>query len=129
MARPIWPPQFPKIPLRGDYSRGVANNIVRSQPDAGPVKLRLSAGKKPHVESVSLLFRSSALYKDFESWFLDKRSGLAGGAMCFEWKDVMTGETVVARLAPRSDEAYFSVSPFEKTLDAWIVSLSLEILP
>ena len=129
MARPIWPPQFPAIPLRGDSSGGVENNIVRSKPAAGPVKVRLSAGKKPHVETVSLLFRSSAQYKAFEDWFHDKRSGLAGGAMCFEWKDVMTGQTVAARLAPKSDEAFFSVSPFEKTLDAWVVTLNLEILP
>lgn len=129
MPRPIWPPEFPGIPLRGDYSRGVANNIMRSAPDAGPSKIRLSAGRKPATETVSLLFRSSEQYRAFENWFHDKKSGLAGGAMCFEWKDVMTGKAVVARLAPRSDDAFFSVSPYEKTIDVWTVTLTLEIMP
>lgn len=129
MPRPIWPPEFPSIPLRGNYSRGIANDIMRSAPQAGPSKIRLSAGKKPALETVSLLFRSSAQYKAFENWFHDKHSGLAGGAMCFEWKDVMTGSTVVARLAPQSDDTFFSVSLFERTVDVWTVTLTLEILP
>jgi len=40
MSDPIWPAVLPQVPIKDGYSEEPQDNVVRSQPDAGPGKSR-----------------------------------------------------------------------------------------
>lgn len=128
MPRPVWPPSFPRIPLAAGYAEGVANNIRRTQPSAGPAKVRLKAGTAPDVTTATLLFSGYAQYRDFWSWFNDRKNGLAKGAKCFDYTHPLSGETLTIRLAAASDDNFYAAAPFQGTTH-WAVSLTMEVMP
>ena len=129
MPRSIWPPSFPQIPLVDGYAENQANNTRSAKTDAGPSKVRLKAGTAPDHISATILFDGYEQYQDFHAWFNNKTTGLAGGVMCFDYMHPLTGKTLTIRLAPMSDDSFFSAAPYRNAASVWAVTLNMEIMP
>lgn len=120
---PIWPSSLPLAPLRDGFGDTAPSNLLRSETDTGPAKVRRRGGAKPH--SVSCTYVLTDEQADiFESFVVNT---LSGGSLCFDWWHPVLGRYVRARLAP-SDSGLFTRSYWGNSLD-WQYSVSLEYWP
>ena len=124
---PVWPPSIDSTPLADGYSEGFPNNTTRSQPDAGPAKVRLSAGMRPARFSASWLFRTYADLQVFRAWVNNRTTGLAGGVRSFEWTHPITRQALRMRFVPAGEESLFSATPVGAR--AWRVDAQFEVMP
>lgn len=123
MSVAIWPLTIPQKPQRSGYGWKEPNELLRSEMDSGPAKVRPRGKAKPVPETQVYIMTTEqlAMFRAFV------RDTLATGALCFDWPHPVLGRYVRARLVGQSD-AIYSVSPWNKT-NAWQVSLTMEIWP
>lgn len=128
MAGAFWPLTLPQKPLISGYSETMPSNLLRSETDMGPAKVRRRGGAKPVVAQASYIMSSEQV--ELLDTFVYETIG--GGAVCFDWPrpKFKTGDGVYvrARLVPSSDGLYTRTS-VDDTTDFWNVTLSLELFP
>lgn len=130
MASAIWPFSLPQAPIINGYKEQMPSNIIRSDAEYGPAKVRKRGGAKPVTVNASYILSTE------EAEILDNFvfNTIAGGAICFDWprprfSKMKEGNRYVrARLVPSSDSIY-SKSIVNDTVDFWKVELTLEIFP
>jgi hypothetical protein len=116
----VWPPTLPQAPLLDGFEVQDGNQVIRSQIDAGPEKVRqrFTAAVDPITCRYGPLTRAqkqtlSGFYKNVAS------------AIAFDWPDWSLdppGQVVRARF--RDPPRYTPVTP-----DIWFASVSLQRLP
>lgn len=117
----IWPLVFP-CPLLSGFSGKTPNNLIRSDMDTGPAKVRRRGGAKPRQVQASYMLSREQL--SILSVFVGET--IADGAVCFDWPHPTLGRYVRARMVGGSDGLY-SVSPVSPEL--WQVPLTIEYWP
>lgn len=131
MASVIWPLTLPQTPVINGYKEQMPSNLIRSDAEYGPAKVRKRGGAKPVTVNASYILSTQ------EAEILDDfvYNSIAGGAICFDWPRPRFSKTkegdnryVRARLVPSSDSLY-SKSNVSNTVDFWQVDLTLEIFP
>ncbi len=116
----VWPPSLPQMPLN-NYSENAGAIIIRTQPDAGPSKMR-RRGQRPDQLSVQYNM-STAQVETLRDFILDTLRGTTR----FGYTHPRTGLIVEARVVPQGDGQLFTVAYLLP--DYWQVSLQLEVLP
>lgn len=130
MATFVWPPSLPQSPIANGYKESMPSNLIRSDAEYGPAKVRKRGGAKPIVVSASYILSTE------EVEILDEfmYESIGGGAICFDWPRPRFSTTqdgtryVRARIVPSSDSLY-NKSNVGNTVDFWQVDLNLEIFP
>lgn len=119
----IWPTELPQAPLRDGWSDTAPNNLLRSEMESGPMKVRRRGTAKPHVVACTYVFddKEAALFENFAL------NTLAGGALAFDWWHPVLARYVRARLMPEGD-GLFSKQYWGGTY-AWQYGLSFEYWP
>jgi hypothetical protein len=120
MATIDWHTSLPQSLLVDGYRQEPADNLLRSQMDRGPAKVRKdsSAGPRPVSGSILVTAAQLATYKSFH------KTTLLDGALRFNWVDPDDGTTAVEMRIVKS-----SWAPANKAATRFIISLELEILP
>lgn len=119
----IWPLMLPQRPQKTGFQEKAPNNLIRSDMDTGPAKVRRRGGAKPWQVSASYVLTAEQL----ASLNLFATETIANGALCFDWPHPVRNEYVRARLVGGSD-ALYSPQPWGATL-AWQVTLTIEWWP
>lgn len=113
-----WPVTLPTTPLQDGYSETLPNNIIRTQMDKGPAKVRKRMTS--NVRPISCAFvLTTAQLAIFESFFI---TDCAYGAIHFDWAHPRTGSTLDFRF---TDQPKYE--PMSGT--DWYVTFNLEQLP
>jgi len=120
MALYTWPPSLPQRPLTS-YSETSGAIILRTQPDAGPAKMR-RRGKRPDTLDVQFNM-SSTQVETLKGFVIDTLRG----TVRFNFTHPRTLENVEVRVVPQGDGALFSLSYLLP--EYWQVALQLEVLP
>ena len=55
MAGAIWPLTLPQLPLVSGYSESMPSNLIRSETDTGPAKVRRRGNAKPVTVQASYI--------------------------------------------------------------------------
>lgn len=120
---PLWPLDLPQAPLRDGWSDTAPDNLLRSDMESGPAKVRRRGSAKPRVAACTYVMNAeeAALFEDFAL------GTLAGGALAFDWWHPVLGRYVRARLVPSGDGLY-SRSYWGGTY-VWQYSLTIEYWP
>ena len=125
----IWPLNLPQSPLTSGYTESTPSNLLRSETDTGPAKVRRRGGSKPITVNASYIMSTA------ETKILDKfvDESISEGAICFDWPrpkwlNIQGTNYVRARLVPQSD-ALYTRSNVDETTDFWKIQLQLEIFP
>lgn len=118
----IWPLALPQCPKISGFSEKSPNNLVRSDMDTGPAKVRRRGGAKPWQVSATYILTKAQL-STLQAFVADT---LADGALCFDWPHPVKGNYVRARLLGGSDSIY-EATP--STPDIWTVPLNIEYWP
>ena len=128
MAGAIWPLTLPQTPLISGYSESMPSNLIRSETDTGPAKVRRRGNAKPVTVQASYILNTVQM--ELLDTFVYETIG--GGAVCFDWPRPRfksgDGRYVRARIVPSSNGLY-DRSVVDSTTDFWNVTLSLEIFP
>ncbi|HRI77598.1 MAG TPA: hypothetical protein PLX33_11510 [Alphaproteobacteria bacterium] len=114
---PTFPDTLP-APLANSFQEQPANNIVRTQMDVGPAKVRRRTTS--NVSSIRVAYVLSAAQVDEIQTFFAEDT--AGGALGFDFTHPRTGATVTAR---------FNEPPQYASMNGlyYQVTVSLEVLP
>lgn len=119
MASETWPASLPQNMLMDGYSHSAANNILRTNMDAGPAKQRrrFTSGPQPVTGKI---FVNDTELETFKDWYVDD---LLEGALRFDWVDQDDGTTAV--------EYRFTSQPTWEPAGPgyWFINLPLEIMP
>lgn len=126
----IWPLSLPQSPITNGYKESMPSNLLRSEAEYGPAKVRRRGGAKPVTVKATYILSTE------EVEILDKfvYESIGGGAICFDWpRPRFSGSSngskyVRARLVPSSDGLYIKTN-VGNTVDYWQIELSLEIFP
>lgn len=126
----IWPPSLPQSPITNGYKESMPSNLLRSEAEYGPAKVRRRGGAKPVIVKATYILSTE------EVEILDKfvYENIGGGAICFDWPrprfsvSSNGSKYVRARLVPSSDGLYIKTN-VGNTVDHWQIELSLEIFP
>lgn len=102
---------------RNGFSESPPNNLVKSDMDAGPQKVRRRTTANTRAASL-VLFLTTAELATLETFFV---TTIYSGALPFDFTHPRTGETVEARITEPPE--YSS----EETM--WQVTIKMEILP
>lgn len=116
----IWPPTLPQMPLN-NYSETTGVLVIRTQPDAGPAKMR-RRGQRPDTLNVQYDM-STAQVETLRSFIQDTLQGTTR----FGYTHPRTGQVVEVRVVPQNDGQMFTTSYLLPNY--WQVSLQLEVLP
>lgn len=116
----VWPTSLPQKPLT-NYSENTGVLVIRTQPDAGPAKLR-RRGQRP--DNLSVQYNMSTSQVETLRGFIQDT---LRGTTRFGYTHPRTGQVVEVRVVPQSDGAMYTVSYLLP--DYWQVSLQLEVLP
>ena len=92
---PNWPVTLPVYPLLEGYRETPPNQIIRSQMDQGPAKLRRRTTAAVRLFQVGFMLSQSQI-DDLENFYL---TTLVGGALSFDFTHPRTGATVTCRFA------------------------------
>ena len=130
MATFVWPPALPQSPIANGYKESMPSNLLRSEAEYGPAKVRGRGGAKPVKVTASYILSTE------EAEILDRfvYDSIGGGAVCFDWPRPRFStyhegiKYVRARIVPSSDGLY-TKSSVGNTVDYWQVELTLEIFP
>lgn len=113
-----WPASLPPTPLAAGYADTPPDNVLRTQMDAGPAKLRrrTTAAVRPLVAPLLLTSAQVATLDTFYS------STLEDGALAFDWTHPRTGAAISCRFL--QPPAYGDPNG-----DLFFVTCQLEVLP
>lgn len=118
MTTPLFPEALPNV-IMGDYSYKQANNLIRTEMESGPAKVRRRFVSVPTDVNVSWKF-SRAELAIFENFF---RNTIYDGATWFQIKLVNgAGETLCTA---RFKEAYDASTDAKE--HSWVVRGKLEV--
>lgn len=94
----LWPASLPQIPLLEGFAYQIANNVVATEMDAGPPKVRRRFTSQPVRARISHLFTEDqrTTFDDFV------RNDLAGGALTFAAPHPISGNLAEMRFDPTS---------------------------
>ena len=128
MAGAIWPLTLPQSPLVSGYTETMPSNLLRSETETGPVKVRRRGGAKPIVAQATYVLSSEQT--DLLDTFV--YGSIGGGAMCFDWPRPKFKKSEVsyvrARLVPTADGMYAKYA-VDGSNDFWKVTLTIEMFP
>lgn len=119
----VWPPTLPVYPLADAYSEGLPNNQLRSQPSAGPAKVRPKGSPGPRPLRASFLLTSDQVDTLYEF----AETTLGHGTLRFQWTHPRTGATIETRMVAAGDKLV-DVAPVNGGLQ-WTADIVLEIMP
>ena len=119
----LWPTAIPQAPQRDGWSDSAPDNLLRSDMESGPAKVRRRGNAKPYVAQATYVMNDEEA-AIFEAFALQT---LAGGALAFDWWHPVLRRYVRARLVP-AGEGLFSRSYWNGTY-AWQYSLTIEYWP
>lgn len=121
MPIPSWASQaLPQVPQKG-FSESLGLNIIRSNPDAGPAKMRR---KGTRVNTMDLSFiMTTAQCAVLETFIEDTLLGVKR----FTFPHPRTFTNVEVRIVPGSDGEFFKLQYLAPGF--WNTSLKFEILP
>lgn len=119
----IWPLALPQKPQRSGYSKKIPNNLIRSDMDTGPAKVRRRGGAKPEQVTGTYILTSEQLAV-LETFV---KETIAGGALCFDYPHPQTGAHVRARLVGGSDS--ITEAQLWGNTNALQVTLTIEYWP
>ena len=124
----VWPPSLPQSPIANGYKESMPSNILRSDAEYGPAKVRKRGGSKPITVKASYVLTT----EEVETLDNFVYNNIGGGAICFDWPRPRFShggsKYVRARIVPASDGLY-DKSVVGNTVDFWQVELTLEIFP
>lgn len=113
-----WPTGIPDYVLQNGYTESPPNNIIRTQMDKGPAKIRRRT--TANVRPISAMMELTAEQVEiFDSFFVDD---CKDGSLRFEWNHPRTGAPVEFRFVGQPE--YTPIGG-----DTWIVRFNLEIMP
>ena len=116
----IWPPSLPQKPNQ-DYSETSGVNVIRTQPDAGPAKMRRRSNR---VKTLSMVFdMTTAQVETLESFI----ENTITGTIRFGFNHPRTNQIVEVRIVPQEDGKFFDLTYFIEGY--WKVSITFEVLP
>lgn len=107
---PSWPETLPAPQWQG-FQAEFQDNVIRSQMDSGPGKLRRRFSAAAMYYPVTWMFTRPQL-QEFYNWFVDE---VFSGSISFSWTHPITGLTVIARfrkppsIKPVSDQVLKTV--------------------
>ncbi len=115
---PAWPGALPTAPLIAGLRETLADNVVRTQMDQGPAKVRRrSTG---NVKSLQVQYILTAAQKDLLITFFV--TTLVDGSLSFDFDDPLAGSSATVRfIGPPTFNAVNATT--------WSTALALEILP
>lgn len=113
-----WPTGLPQRPLADGFTESPQSNVVRSDMDVGPAKMRRRYTATVRTYSMELLLSTSQV-ATLETFY---RTTLAE-VDPFDWTDHRTGSAASYRF--RSPPAYTEAG----APDYWRTTLDLEVLP
>ena len=131
MAEPMqWPVGLPQSPQRSGFSRGLANNAMRTTMESGPAKVRRRSSSNPCSLTATYILKDrmvcplggvvnqKALFEDFYA--------IVDCAMSF-WVPDPEDSTryILVRIMADADERGVSMTPL--ALHLWSVTLKLEV--
>lgn len=118
MTIPAFPVTLPQNLLISGYSQGLANNLITSQPDVGPAKIRrrTTSNVRPLKGSMTLTKTQLATLISFYE------DDLIGGSLRFSWTDPVDDSAIEARFVS-------SPSWTAQSTELFSVNIDLEILP
>lgn len=117
MSIPVWPTTLPDYLLQDAYSDAFPDNILRTQMEVGPAKLRRRSTSTPRKFDGSVWLTSSQ-HGDLSTFYI---TTTLGGTLRFSWKDPVSRAVAEFR---------FAAVPSWTTKGAQFdVKLSLELLP
>jgi hypothetical protein len=120
----IWPSTLPQGFLENDYTEAVANNVVRSQMDYGPAKVRRRTSSNPRPVSGSMVMTSTQLAA-LETFV---NTTTLGGSLPFNFPAQRGGGTWLVRFANEGLPTWRFHS-YNEGETSWQVSLKLEVMP
>jgi hypothetical protein len=120
MAIQTWPTTLPQVPQRG-YTEVLGTNILRTNMDAGPAKMRFR-GKRPDMLSVQFLM-TTAQVSTLENFVQNTIFGVRR----FNFTHPRKASSVEVRIVPQQDGALFNIS--YTAPGYYTVSLQFEVLP
>lgn len=98
-----WPSTLPQYVLRDSYSRNPGNNLIRTDMEIGPAKVRRRSTSAPTTVSLSFSFDKDEL-DDFEEFFI---TTLGYGVLTFNFPDPENeGSTYEVRFDSSNDPIY-----------------------
>lgn len=114
---PAWPGTLPTKPLQDGFSEGFPTNIIRTDMEIGPAKVRKrqTVGIRPF--EVKYIFDGTEL-NTFRTFF---NTTLQFGALSFDWFDPQSGAGVTAR--------FINPPVIQSEGSLFSVTASIEILP
>ncbi len=117
MSTPVWPATLPQNMLMRGYAEASKDNVIASQNDIGPDKLRrrATAAVRPVAGSVVLDDDQLEILRDFIA------DTIGDGALAFTFPAQSESGTWLVRLREPVGIAPFGLR--------WQVTLALEILP
>ena len=118
----LWPTtgNFPQAPQKG-FTESVGVNIIRSQMDSGPAKMRRRSNA-PNTMSLSFIL-TTAQVSTLETWVKNDIKGVAR----FGFTHPRTQAIIEARLVPSGDSELFQLKYLAPGY--WETSFTFEILP
>jgi len=120
----VWPATLPTKFNETDYTEGVANNLLRSQMDYGPAKIRRRTSANPRPVSGSMQMTNEQL-EDLIT-FVDTTT--LGGSLPFDFPAQRGGGTWLARFGNEGLPTWKPNGYMDDEV-AWTVTMKLEILP
>lgn len=120
---PAWPATLPQYVFAQGYEETFPDEVLRTQMDAGPAKVRrrFTAGTRPFSVQVPLTATQVA---DFDSFFLND---IAAGALSFDWVHPRTQAAATLRIVTPSPPKLAGESGGGSS--TFVLSFSFEILP
>ena len=115
---PTWPGTLPQNFSADGYDESPPDNVIRSQPDTGPAKIRRRTTANVRPYKTTLRF-TAAQMTTFETFYV---TTLVSGSLAFDWNEPRSG----------SVKSFRFVSPPKYQArggDFWNVGLDLEQLP
>ena len=120
---PVWPLALPQRPLRNGYSDSAPNNLLRSDMETGPAKVRRRGNARPHNAQVTYIMSNeqAEVFEEFAT------VTLAEGSIAFDWWHPRLKKYVRARLLT-GENGLFTRTYYSDSL-AWQYDLTIEYWP
>jgi len=115
-----WPATLPQKPLANGFQEVLPNQVIGTQMDAGPKKLRrrFTAAVRPFAMTIKV---RSALVETFDSFFV---TDCAAGSLPFDWVHPRTGAASTYQFVAGQVPQYAPAGG-----DWWLITMTLELLP
>lgn len=115
----LYPSSLQETFSRGSFRRNPGNNLIYSETDFGPSKVRRRTTLRKDTISGTILLKNNVEYDDFIDWFTNT---LQDGVLSFIFSDPVTGDPIEVRF--KQDR--FGIS--DVGYQTYSVSMVLEVL-